>query len=165
MTEHEIRELVRTVLSALGRGPDVAPPMLEAGDPLGRFRAATAQANVTFLEREGTPTEIGRLLDRDALPMVLWGPERAGVIHRRDDRLVLSIPGAAPRPLDETASAEEAIAHIGGPTLLLVPVDAAPSVSGEDDAHPTPTERLWQLLVRERRDIWLVYLYATLTGL
>lgn len=165
MTEHEIRELVRTVLSALGRGPDVAPPMLEAGDPLGRFRAATAQANVTFLEREGTPTEIGRLLDRDALPMVLWGPVRAGVIHRRDDRLVLSIPGAAPRPLDETASAEEAIAHIGGPTLLLVPVDAAPSVSGEDEAHPTPTERLWQLLVRERRDIWLVYLYATLTGL
>lgn len=164
MTEHEIRELVRTVLAALGRGPDIAPPTLEGDDPLARFMGATGLANVTFLEREGTPTEIGRLLDRDALPLVLWGPERAGVVHRQDDQVVLSIPGAASRVLDESAAADEVIALIGGPALLLVPVDADPSVSAGAD-HLTPTARLWQLLVRERRDIWLVYLYATLTGL
>ena len=44
--------------------------------------------------------------------------------------------------------------------------------SGHDDQHegpghagPSPMRRLWALLVREKRDVWLVFGYATLAGL
>ena len=36
---------------------------------------------------------------------------------------------------------------------------------GGDDHGPSPLARLWALLVREKRDIWLVFGYATLAGL
>lgn len=47
---------------------------------------------------------------------------------------------------------------------------ASPGISGgeagEHSAHgPSPARRLWALLVRERRDLWLVVGYATLAGL
>jgi ABC-type bacteriocin/lantibiotic exporter with double-glycine peptidase domain len=38
--------------------------------------------------------------------------------------------------------------------------------AGGADAHgPSPISRLWSLLVRERRDVWLVFGYAALAGL
>jgi ABC-type bacteriocin/lantibiotic exporter with double-glycine peptidase domain len=36
---------------------------------------------------------------------------------------------------------------------------------GDDDHGPSPLARLWALLVREKRDVWLVFGYATLAGL
>jgi ABC-type bacteriocin/lantibiotic exporter with double-glycine peptidase domain len=37
--------------------------------------------------------------------------------------------------------------------------------SSDDGHHASPVDRFWQLLAREKRDIWLVWLYAILVGL
>jgi ABC-type bacteriocin/lantibiotic exporter with double-glycine peptidase domain len=43
--------------------------------------------------------------------------------------------------------------------------EAAYAAAGESHPGPRPVARLWSLLVRERRDVWLVFGYAALAGL
>jgi ABC-type bacteriocin/lantibiotic exporter with double-glycine peptidase domain len=57
--------------------------------------------------------------------------------------------------------ASAAAHHSGG----LAGGEAADGPSYQPHAGPSPVARLWGLLVRERRDIWLVFGYAALAGL
>ena len=57
--------------------------------------------------------------------------------------------------------ASAAAHHSGG----LAGGEAAYGPSNQPHAGPSPVARLWTLLVRERRDIWLVFGYAALAGL
>ena len=57
--------------------------------------------------------------------------------------------------------ASSAAHHSGG----LAGGEAAYGPSNQPHAGPSPVARLWTLLVRERRDIWLVFGYAALAGL
>lgn len=159
------RELLRRVLADLGRGPDVAPPTPESDDPLAGFLSAAGQADLAFLRREATPVELDRLLDAGALPLVLWGATQALVVGQGPGGAELHFADGTTRPVPEGEAAIGLLALVGDPALLLVPVGVDPTFSVEDEAAPTPGSRLWQLLQRERRDIGLVYLYATLTGL
>lgn len=163
--EYALRELLRLLLPELGRGPDLAPPTAEGADPVDRFIAAAQAADVAFVRREATPLELDRLLDADALPLVLWGAERAAVLRGGAEGASICVPGRPERALPEQGGAAEALAVVGSPALLLVPVGVDPSFSApEADAHPTPTGRLIQLLHRERREIELVFIYAVLAG-
>jgi ABC-type bacteriocin/lantibiotic exporter with double-glycine peptidase domain len=159
------RELLRRVLADLGHGPDVAPPTPEGEEPLAGFLAAAAQADLAFLQREATPAELDRLLDAGALPLVLWSGARAVVIGHGRGGAELHLPDGQSRPLSEAEPALAALAAVEEPAVLLVPVGVDPSLSVAETPHATPGSRLWQLLLRERRDIGLVYLYATVTGL
>ncbi len=165
MDEYALRELLRILLPDLGRGPDIAPPTAEGDDPLARFLAVAQAADVAFIRREATPDEVDRLLDAGGVPLVLWGGERQGVVRRVDDAFTLTVPGRPVTALPADGAGAEALAAVGSPALLLVPVSVEPSFSVPGrDAAPTPTERLFQLLHRERREIELVYLYAVLAG-
>ncbi len=165
MDEYALRELLRLLLPELGRGPDLAPPTAEGADPVERFIAAAQSADVAFVRREATPIELDRLLDANALPLVLWGADKVAVLRRGGEAATICVPGRPERALPDHGAAEEALAVVGSPALLLVPVGVDPSFSApEADADPTPVGRLFQLLHRERREIELVFLYAVLAG-
>jgi ABC-type bacteriocin/lantibiotic exporter with double-glycine peptidase domain len=117
---------------------------------------------------------------------------RVVVLERRDGARVVGIEVDAvgdARPVSVPAAGARRALFGEAPVRLLVPVSVAPTVGGPrassgvryDSAPggglgageagvgvpdaPTPLARLWALLVRERRDVWLVFGYAALAGL
>ncbi len=154
-----------------------------AADARADGRAASAERTTT----DGRTTAEGRPQGFDAY--VLERREGGVVIGVRVDREGNAEPASAPA----AAIAESLLGADADRALVrvLVPVNVTASVGGPDadprwataahnsgglaggeaaegpsnHAGPSPVARLWTLLVRERRDIWLVFGYAALAGL
>jgi ABC-type bacteriocin/lantibiotic exporter with double-glycine peptidase domain len=172
--------IVGALLRGLGReDATILTQTHESTDTsLGDLLEAAATVSLALLQREATEAEVERTLASGRLPLALWRDDSTAVVVAADEEgatlLTVVAPGGEVReerpPRGEVASRLVALGLLASaPTLLLTPVEVDP-VLGEgsehgDGAHPTPMSRLWQLLVRERRDIGLVYLYATLNGL
>jgi hypothetical protein len=96
------------------------------------------------------------------------------------DGLLVALLGAGDVPLQvfvpvsvapTVAPADLVAAGAAGPGGEGDGSEGAHGLVGGEAAHgseahgPTPMTRLWALLVREKRDVWLVFGYATLAGL
>lgn len=172
--------ILAAVLAGLGRTP---------GRPLaGSERRSTTLAGllevaateqVALLQREGTANAVEETLAGGVLPAVLWRSDALAVVVAATpgDELLLTIADPSGEVREDRCPASEVMARLTGlgvlgdePVLLLTPIDVEPVLGAgaadeHADPHPTPVQRLWQLLRRERNDIGLVYLYATLNGL
>jgi ABC-type bacteriocin/lantibiotic exporter with double-glycine peptidase domain len=158
--------------SDLRRSEATEPDLLSFADAvvtLGR------KVNLAYLRRTLARSTVNQVLDEGTVPLVVLAPGttdgawRAVVVQEaRRGRL----QGVTVGPDGSETVVDGALDDIVPPTagegdlVCLVPFGVAPLVTAEggDDHHPSPTERLWQLLVREKRDIWLVWLYALLVG-
>lgn len=155
---------------------------------LGELAAAEVLPLVLLAGRPGAEGGGGARGAFDAY--VLERREGGAVVGVRIDTEGNAEPASAP-----AASVAESLLgadHGRTPLRLLVPVNVASSVGGPDaaaagarevhrsgglaggeaaygtpdDEHgPSPMARLWALLVREKRDVWLIFGYATLAGL
>lgn len=171
VVEAVLRGLERDV--ALGSASGPAEPSLA-----GLLDWAAARS-LAFLQREATRAELARTLADRRLPLVLWREDGVAiaVTESGPGTMQLAVADAEGGMREEEVLAGEAIDRLRAlgfpearPTLLLTPVEVDPVLGTPLDAmpgddHPGPFQRLWQLVVRERRDIGLVYLYATLNGL
>lgn len=179
MSATRVDLIVEAVLRGLARDVGTGSAPGSAEPTLGGLLDWAAARSLAFLQREATATELARTLADRRLPLVLWRGDGLAVAVTEADSGTLLLSVAAP---DGGMRHEEVpdggvvdrLAALGlpgaQPTLLLTPVEVdpvlgAPSDGMPGDAHPGPFQRLWQLLKRERRDIGLVYLYATLNGL
>ncbi|MEI2719160.1 MAG: ATP-binding cassette domain-containing protein [Gemmatimonadales bacterium] len=175
-----VDQILAAVLAGLGRTP---------GRPLaGSERRSTTLAGllevaateqVALLQRKGTPDAVEETLAGRVLPAILWRADAQAVVVAATpgDDLLLTIADPAGAVREERCPAREVMARLtslgalgSGPVLLLTPIEVAPVLGAgaadtHAESHPTPVQRLWQLLRRERNDIGLVYLYATLNGL
>jgi ABC-type bacteriocin/lantibiotic exporter with double-glycine peptidase domain len=139
---------------------------------------AGAQVHLAYLERAVRADDVLQMLKVEAYPFVLFEP--AGEVGANALVVLEAAAGgvAVVRVASDGSAAEgtctpaELTGGAGdGSRTCLVPVSLGPyvgragQVADRADRRPTPLQRLLQLLARERRDIGLVYLYATLTGL
>ncbi len=180
MVGTRVDQVVEAVLAGMGR------TVVRAGTESKRHSATlagllevAATEQLAFLQREGSLAAVTETLQGRVLPAVLWRSDAFAVVVAATDRdgvlLTIADPSGATR--EEPCSLTEVVARLtalgavgAGPTLLLTPFEVQPvlgagSTEEHGDAHPTPVQRLWQLLRHERSDIGLVYLYATLNGL
>lgn len=167
----------RTAWAADLRRPDLAEPDLpsfaDAIIEMGR------KVNLAYLRRSVSRESLSRLLEEGALPLVVLsaaaarpGEWQATVITGRSGQELTGIEvgtDASERPFHGTldAALPSPDAGVDAERICLIPMGVIPLVAaGGDDPHAaTPTQRLWQLLAREKQDIWLVWMYAVLVGL
>ncbi len=173
--------VAETVAGALGVEVDaeqraLGERRLASGAPLPLVEAVAESATflrVAFLRRDASVEDVRGLLAHGAFPAVLVPPATGDVIVLTG-RANGHVRAIAVRPDGTTAEerlAPDALvgrAAAGG--SLLLPIDVGATVgetpaAGETAPHLTPMQRLLALLARERKDIGLVYLYATLVGL
>lgn len=174
-----VDRIVSAVLSGLGRGEDSAAAIPERrGTDLTVLLEVASARQVALLQREASAAEVQRTLTERILPAVLWRSDGLAVVVATAEapELLLTIADPSGEVRSEACAPEGAmdllvsLGTVGaGETLLLTPIDVAPVLGGDHDGehgeHPTSVQRLGQLLRRERGDIGLVYLYATLNGL
>jgi ABC-type bacteriocin/lantibiotic exporter with double-glycine peptidase domain len=138
------------------------------------------QGELSYLRRTLGRAEFETLLRDGAVPIVLL-PERqsdqleACVIVRAKPRALTIVSVAVRGTSAETSVSMDQLWQRLGSRIVyaLIPVRLTPILSDRGDGlmhdgpqkHLTPYERLGQLLRSERRDIWLIYLYAVLVGL
>jgi ABC-type bacteriocin/lantibiotic exporter with double-glycine peptidase domain len=103
--------------------------------------AEPASAPVTTIAESLLGADAGRALMRVLVPV----------------NVTASVGGSDADPRWAAAAAHQSGGLAGG--------EAALGPSNQAHAGPSPVARLWTLLVRERRDIWLVFGYAALAGL
>jgi ABC-type bacteriocin/lantibiotic exporter with double-glycine peptidase domain len=150
--------------------------------------AVGRELDVAFLRRPGDREAVAQLASDGAFPLVLVGPLAEGEVP------VLVLTGSEGRgyagwrigPIGEderlVGSLDELLARLspGGKGIqVLVPVSVGgqptgthAATSGDTGASldhaavpPSPVQRLWALLAREKREIGIVYIYAALVGL
>jgi len=147
---------------AIAHGGDVVAGVVQAGQRL----------QLAFLQRSIAPADVQRLVEADAFPSVVFGlaaePGAALVLtSRRNGRV------AAARFLADGTEEElefdvaTLVENCRGVAVRgLLPISAAGYLgSGAKDPGISPLQRTFQLLAREKREVGLVYLYATLVGL
>ena len=170
VVEHVARRLgvdvdpeVRTqALRTLARVDDPLTGVVQAGQRLQLF----------FLQRTLGPGDVQRLVEAEAFPAVLYGlaaePGTALVLDSRRNGRV-SVRRVASDGSEEDVHYELAtlVEHGRGVTVrALLPVSAAGYLGSEEQAPAlSPLQRTFRLLGREKREVGLVYLYATLVGL
>lgn len=132
------------------------------------------KANLAYLQRRVDRAQLATLLADTSWPLVLLEqgasgrPTRALVLTGRTGETLSGTEVAADGSETEVAGPLEVLVPGDAPRAVLVPLGVVPLTDGAPGTHGhdvPPTARLWQLLVRERRDIWLVWLYAILVGL
>ena len=180
MVGARVDQIVAAVLTGMGRTVVRAGTESERhSDTLAGLLEVAATEQLAFLQREASLPAVTETLQGRVLPAVLWRSDAFAVVVAATDRdellLTIADPSGATReepcPLTEVVDRLTALGAVGAdPTLLLTPIEVEPvlgagSTEEHGDAHPTPVQRLWQLLRHERSDIGLVYLYATLNGL
>ncbi len=180
MVGTRVDQVVAAVLTGMGRTVVRAGTESERhSDTLAGLLEVAATEQLAFLQREASLPAVTETLQGRVLPAVLWRSDAFAVVVAATDRdgllLTIADPSGATREepcsLTEVVDRLTALGAVGaGPTLLLTPIEVQPvlgagSTEEHGDAHPTPVQRLWQLLRHERSDIGLVYLYATLNGL
>ncbi|MBP6571904.1 MAG: hypothetical protein KA226_10820, partial [Gemmatimonadales bacterium] len=175
-----VDQVVEAVLTGMGRTVVRAGTESERhSDTLAGLLEVAATEQLAFLQREASLPAVKETLQGRVLPAVLWRSDAFAVVVAATDRdgLLLTIADPFGATREESCSLTEVVDRLtalgavgAGPTLLLTPIEVEPvlgagSTEEHGDAHPTPVQRLWQLLRHERSDIGLVYLYATLNGL
>lgn len=165
-------ELDRTAWAEdLRRLDDAGADLLATADAV---IALGRKANLAYLQRQVDRAQLATLLGDTAWPLVVLEgaapgrPTRALVLTGRTGETLSGVEVAGDGTEVPVAGPLEALFPGDAPRAVLVPLGVVPLTDGGDAAHGhdvPPTARLWQLLVRERRDIWLVWLYAVLVGL
>ncbi|HYW50487.1 MAG TPA: hypothetical protein VE861_07770, partial [Gemmatimonadaceae bacterium] len=138
------------------------------------------QGELSYLRRTLGEAEFAQLLDGGSAPLVLL-PERQGpelealvVVQAKSGQATVTrvtLHGAG----DDVTGSPAALWKMLRSRVVhaLIPVRLTPILSDRGDGriheepreHLTPFQRLGQLLHAERKDIWLIYLYAVLVGL
>lgn len=139
------------------------------------------QGELSYLRRTLGRKEFEQLVNDGAVPIVLL-PERSAkdlealvVVAAKAGRSLTVVP-VTQRGIgvESTASFGDVWAQLKSDVVhALVPLRLTPVLSDRGDGlqhdvpheHLTPFQRLRQLLQTERKDIWLIYLYAVLVGL
>ncbi|MBL0177584.1 MAG: ATP-binding cassette domain-containing protein [Gemmatimonadetes bacterium] len=180
MVGTRVDQIVAAVLAGMGRTVVQAGARAERhSTTLAGLLEVAATEQIALLQREGSLSAVTESLKGRVLPAVLWRDDGFAVVvaATEGDGLLLTIadPSGATREercaLTAVVDRLTALGAVGaGPALLLTPIEVEPvlgagSADEHGDSHLTPVQRLWQLLRRERSDIGLVYLYATLNGL
>lgn len=144
--------------------------LAEAGPAGARADGGAASSRVVVLERRDGARVVGTEVDTEGDSRSVTAPASGAaraLFGNAQLRLLVPVSvkptaGGPGRGTDVGATAPAA----------AVRYDSAASgglAAGEADADvpdaPTPLGRLWALLVRERRDVWLVFGYAALAGL
>lgn len=161
------------------RGPDAARDARGVSDEevtdgradVDEARAATV--DVYVLERREGGSVVGVRVDRDGNSEPLSAPAESiaqSLLGAGAGRITVralvrdAVPSGASATGDSGGHSRWASssAHDSGG---LAGGEAAYGGSSQPHAGASPVARLWALLVRERRDIWLVFGYAALSGL
>ena len=164
--------------SELRRADGTEPDLLSFADAvisLGR------KVNLAYLRRSVDRAQLQKFVSDGTYPLVVLSAAGGA----EPEWLAMVITGQHGADLDAVrVTGDGAETKVHGPieTLLpspgagaeaelvcLVPLGVVPLVAGgnggDEHGHATPIDRFWQLLAREKRDIWLVWLYAILVGL
>ncbi|MDX2182433.1 MAG: ATP-binding cassette domain-containing protein [Gemmatimonadaceae bacterium] len=136
------------------------------------------KVNLAYLRRTVDRDALTRLVAEGAYPLVILASAAGGVggwlalvVTGRDGAEITGYrigEDGAEQAFTGTLDGllPSAGAGVDAEMLCLIPLGVTPLVAAEAGDHDaTPTSRLWQMLVREKRDIWLVWLYALLVGL
>jgi len=161
-------------------GVDVAPEvraeaqraLVSGEDPVAAVVQGGQRLQLAFLQRALGAADLQRLVEAEAFPAVVFGlPAESGAAvvltglrSGRVQAVRVRIDGGEEAfELDAAALLEQC----RGITLrgLLPIVAAGYAGNGTQGAKATPLQRTFQLLAREKREVGLVYLYATLVGL
>jgi ABC-type bacteriocin/lantibiotic exporter with double-glycine peptidase domain len=157
------------------------PQVVDVNDLATAIESVGKQGELSYLRRTLGREEFVKLVCDGAVPIVLL-PERSGaaleasVVVRSGAGKKLTVVPVTLKGVgaEYTASIDEVWTRMSTRLLYaLVPVRLTPILSDRGDGlihdepheHLTPFQRLSQLLHAERRDIWLIYLYAVLVGL
>jgi len=158
-----------------------APVINNVGELATAIESIGKQGELSYLRRTVGEDEFRQLMSGGAVPIVLL-PERAAValeaavvIRANGGKSLTIVPITLQGVGAEYTLPIDAVWSGLASRLVyaLVPVRLTPILSDRGDGlihdepheHLTPFERLGQLLKAERRDIWLIYLYAVLVGL
>ena len=157
-----------------------APEVPDVGALANAIEAIGKQGELSYLRRTLGRAEFERLVSDGAVPIVLLPDRMAGeleahVIVRASGRSLTVVPLSLRGVGTETTGSLDAVWQRLSSRVVyaLIPVRLTPILSDRGDGlihddpheHLTPWQRLGQLLNSERRDIWLIYLYAVLVGL
>ena len=157
-----------------------APEVPDVGALANAIEAIGKQGELSYLRRTLGRAEFERLVSDGAVPIVLLPDRVAGeleahVIVRASGRSLTVVPVSLRGVGTETTGSLDAVWQRLSSRVVyaLIPVRLTPILSYRGDGlihddpheHLTPWQRLGQLLNSERRDIWLIYLYAVLVGL
>ncbi len=157
-----------------------APEVPDVGALANAIEAIGKQGELSYLRRTLGRAEFERLVSDGAVPIVLLPDRVAGeleahVIVRASGRSLTVVPVSLRGVGTETTGSLDAVWQRLSSRVVyaLIPVRLTPILSDRGDGlihddpheHLTPWQRLGQLLNSERRDIWLIYLYAVLVGL
>lgn len=123
----------------------------------------------TYLRRSLDADGLAALAQDEALPVVLLAHRPSADVWLAFGREtgVLSLTRVAADGSTELLRVDPLVwfAEAGSRVEALVPVPVSSSVAPDDFAAATPLSRLVTLLSRETGDIWVIYFYATLTGI
>jgi len=139
------------------------------------------QGELSYFRRTLSRAEFDQLVGDGAVPIVLL-PERAAadleacvVVKAKGKKSLTMVPVTLRGVGGEVTLTLDALwSRLSSKVVYaLVPIRLTPVLSDRGDGmlhdevheHLTPFQRLGQLLNSERRDIWLIYLYAVLVGL
>jgi ABC-type bacteriocin/lantibiotic exporter with double-glycine peptidase domain len=159
-----------------------APTISDAAGLANAIESVGRQGELTYLRRTLGQQQFVDMLKDGAVPIVLLAEKAAAdlqafvVIGAVGGRSVTVVPVSLHGSGEEmTLSVGELWTRINARVVYaLIPVRLTPILSERGDGlrhdeekHDplTPFQRLGQLLQAERRDIWLIYLYAVLVGL
>jgi ABC-type bacteriocin/lantibiotic exporter with double-glycine peptidase domain len=180
MSRSQVWTTTELVVRRLGLSADpslVAREALRDGAPsrttaelAERLTRAASLLQLTYLRRTLDERNLSALARDEALPVVLLTPAGdavdAWMVHGREPGLLrLARIDRDGQVEERSATPGEWMREVGGRVEALVPVPVSPSVAPEEHLAPSPMTRLLRLLGREKRDIGIVYFYATLTGL
>ena len=127
---------------------------------------------LAFLQRTLAAADVQRLVEAEAFPAIIFGlasePGAVLVLTARRNGRVAAARFLADGTVEELEfDVATLVENCHGATVRgLLPVSVAAYVGTRAEGQaPSPLQRTFQLLGREKREIGLVYLYATLVGL
>jgi ABC-type bacteriocin/lantibiotic exporter with double-glycine peptidase domain len=144
-------------------------PLSTSGTRADALTRAAAHLHLTYLRRSLDEAGLVALARDEALPVVLLTDRGEPVIWiaygRRDGALAMTRVEPSGASSDVQVDPTAWFAEWGGRVEVLMPVPVSSAVATEEHDSPTPTARLRRLLGREKKDIGVIYFYATLTGI
>jgi ABC-type bacteriocin/lantibiotic exporter with double-glycine peptidase domain len=127
---------------------------------------------LAFLQRTLAAADVQRLVEAEAFPAIIFGlasePGAVLVLTARRNGRVAAARFLADGTVEELEfDVATLVENCQGANVRgLLPVAVAGNVGTRAEGQaPSPLQRTFQLLGREKREIGLVYLYATLVGL
>ncbi len=156
------------------------PPVPDVTALANAIEVVGKQGELSYLRRTLGRKEFDSLVCDGAVPIVLL-PERQAealealvIVKAKRRSLTIAPITLLGGGVETTVSLDTLWQRLGSRVVYaLIPVRLTPILSDRGDGlrhdepheHLTPYQRLGQLLRAERKDIWLIYLYAVLVGL